>query len=153
VSERWRRWALYLFLLGVVGVAAELYLLEHFEDPAQWTPLALLAVGLVSALVAVVRPSAGAVWLLRVVAVGFVLVAGLGIYFHIRSNVEFELELRPTMGGMELVWESLKGAMPALAPGAMAQLGLLGLLATFKHPLLINPGLRPGEPSGGRNKR
>jgi hypothetical protein len=149
MSEAWRRWALYLFLLGVVGVAAELYLLEHFEDPAQWTPLALLGAGFVSALVAVVRPSPGAVLLLRAVAGGFVFVAGLGIYFHLRSNVEFELELRPTTGGMELVRESLKGAMPALAPGAMAQLGLLGLLATHKHPSLINPGLRPDELSGG----
>ena len=60
----------------------------------------------------------------------------LGMYFHLKANVEFELELHPTVRGMELVIESLTGAMPALAPGTMTQLGLLGLLITFRHPAL-----------------
>jgi hypothetical protein len=32
------------------------------------------------------------------------------------------------------VIETLRGAIPALAPGAMAQLGLLGLLVSYRHP-------------------
>jgi hypothetical protein len=63
--------------------------------------------------------------------------AGLvGIFLHVRSNVEFELELRPSIEGRALVVETLRGAIPALAPGAMAQLGLLGLLVCFRHPAL-----------------
>ncbi len=30
--------------------------------------------------------------------------------------------------GLVLLWRSLRGATPALAPGALAQLGLLGLI-------------------------
>jgi hypothetical protein len=71
---------------------------------------------------------------LQVVAVAQVLAAFVGIYLHIRSNVDFELELRPGVGGWPLVIETLRGAIPALAPGAMAQLGLLGLLVCYRHP-------------------
>jgi hypothetical protein len=32
------------------------------------------------------------------------------------------------------------GATPLLAPGIMLQLGLVGLLFTFRHPALARPG-------------
>jgi hypothetical protein len=38
---------------------------------------------------------------------------------------------------MPLLWKVMSGAAPALAPGAMVQLGLLGLIYTFRHPALI----------------
>ncbi|MFB3131882.1 MAG: hypothetical protein ACE10K_05095, partial [Rhodothermales bacterium] len=50
---------------------------------------------------------------------------------------EFELEMYPTLKGLELFWESIKGATPALAPGTMIQLGLLGWAYTYRHPALI----------------
>jgi hypothetical protein len=59
----------------------------------------------------------------------------LGIWFHYQGNVEFELEMYPTIGGVKLFWEAMKGATPALAPGTMIQLGLLGLLFTYRHPV------------------
>jgi hypothetical protein len=70
----------------------------------------------------------------------YVLSAGVGLYLHLKANVEFELELRPTMANTELILETLKGAIPALAPGVMVQLGLLGLLACFRHPALMATG-------------
>lgn len=136
MSERWRRLALYLLLVGIAGVLAELVLLEHYEDPRQWTPIALLVVGGLVAAALATRPSAALVRSLQVVMAAYVVAAGVGIYFHLRANLEFERELRPSMAGVELVVETLKGAMPALAPGAMAQLGLLGLLVTHAHPKL-----------------
>jgi len=54
--------------------------------------------------------------------------------------------MRPSMAGLELLVESLTGAMPALAPGTMAQLGLLGLLVCFRHPALSAPGPESQEP-------
>jgi hypothetical protein len=138
VIEKWRQLTLYLLLLGVSGVAAELILLEHYEDPWQWTPIALLVGGGVVGTAVAVRPSKPLIRTLRAVMAAYVLAAGLGVFFHLKANVEFERELRPSIGGSELIVETLKGAMPALAPGAMAQLGLLGLLATYKHPKL-NP--------------
>jgi hypothetical protein len=134
----WRRLASYLLLFGTFFVAVDLFLLGHYEDPWQWTPLALLAIGLGVGTWTLRAPSPGSVRALRVVSGAYVIAAGIGIYLHVASNVEFELELRPGAGGADLLWDSLTGGMPALAPGAMAQLGLLGLLITYRHPSL-NP--------------
>lgn len=132
--EPWRRLALWLLLVGIAGVGLELVLLEHYEDPWQWTPLALLAIGLVVGGALVARPAPATVQALRALMASYVLAGGVGVYLHLKSNLEFERELRPSMAGTELMIETLRGAMPALAPGAMAQLGLLGLLVTFRHP-------------------
>lgn len=136
MTETWRRLALYLLLFGVIGVGLELVLLEHYEDPWQWAPIALLALGLVGGGLATLRPSRPVLRTLQALMLGYVLAGGLGMYLHLNANVEFERELRPSMQGIELVIETLRGAMPVLAPGAMVQLGLLGLLATYKHPHL-----------------
>lgn len=134
--ETWRRLALFLLLLGIAGVLLELLLLEHFEDAPQWAPIALLVLGLILCAAVAARPTKPLVRALQGLMTAYLLASGAGIFFHLKSNAEFELELRPSMAGTELVVETLKGAMPALAPGAMAQLGLLGLLVSFRHPLL-----------------
>ena len=68
---------------------------------------------------------------------GLCIVAGVvGVWFHYSGNTEFELEMYPTMAGWELFKESMMGATPALAPGAMVQLGLIGLAWSFRHPAL-----------------
>ena len=64
----------------------------------------------------------------------------LGLYLHYRGNVEFELEMYSSLRGFELFWEALKGATPALAPAAMAHLGLVGLAYSYHHPLLTERG-------------
>jgi len=136
MSETWRRLALYLLLLSTVGIATELVLLQHYADPYQCAPLALLGLGLLASGTLTLGPTRGRVGVLRAVASAQVLAGAVGIFLHLRSNVEFELELRPSIGGTQLVVETLRGAIPALAPGAMAQLGLLGLLVCFRHPAL-----------------
>jgi hypothetical protein len=40
------------------------------------------------------------------------------------------------VAGFHLITESLTGAFPALAPGTMVLLGLLGLAVTTGHPAL-----------------
>ena len=134
--QPWRRLSMFLLIFSTAGIMLELYFLGHFEDKPQWIPTALLGVGLAVGLGVAIRPNRTSVRALQALMVGNIVAGGLGVYFHLRSNVEFELELHPAMEGMELVMESLSGAMPALAPGAMAQLGLLGLLVCFRHPAL-----------------
>ena len=56
---------------------------------------------------------------------------GLGVWFHLKANFEFEMELHPSLEGWELLKESLSGAIPALAPGSMVALGLVGHLFTL----------------------
>jgi hypothetical protein len=55
----------------------------------------------------------------------------LGVFLHYRGNVEFELEHNPRATGWALFREAMMGATPALAPGVMVQIGLLGLLYAF----------------------
>jgi hypothetical protein len=69
---------------------------------------------------------------------GFLLVGALGVFLHLRGNVEFALERDPSLSGVRLLWKALRGASPALAPGALAQLGLLGLLYGYKHPAVAH---------------
>jgi disulfide bond formation protein DsbB len=110
--------------------------LGHTEETQQWIPLLTLGLGLVACIALAARPSPVTVKTFRVVMVLFVVAAMAGLYFHYSGNAEFELEMYPSMRGMELFRESMTGATPSLAPGMLAQLGLLGLAITWKHPAL-----------------
>ena len=67
-----------------------------------------------------------------------VLAAGaVGVFLHSRANLEFQVEMSPGIGGIDLFLKTIRAKVPPpLAPGAMAQVGLLGLLYTYRHPLL-----------------
>jgi len=123
-----------VFLLGVVGTAIELVLLEHTEDVKQWIPLALFALGFLLFLPLLIRPTAGMLRAFAVCMVVFIASGLLGTWFHYEGNVEFELERTPELSGQALFQAAMGGATPALAPGTMIQLGLIGLLYTFRHP-------------------
>lgn len=135
-GEQLRRLVLALLLLGAVGMLVDLLLLEHFETIWQWIPIALLAPVIVTMAATVVRPGRRRVRTLQLL-MGACIAAGLlGLYLHYEGNLEFELERDPSLRGFALVWETIRGATPALAPGALVQLGLLGLAYTFRHPAL-----------------
>ena len=143
----WRRLALWLLVFGEAGILLELLLLGHYEDVWQWTPVVLLSLGLVAGPWIARRPSPVALRVFRWLMAAHVAAGAAGLFLHLRANVEFELELHhPGIGGWPLVWETLTGAIPALAPGAMVQLGLLGMLACWRHPALEPPS---DEKDGG----
>ena len=124
-----------VFFLGTLGTGIELMLLGHYAELPQLIPggMILLALAFLAAWILI----RGRV-ILRVFQVFmflFVASGTLGIYLHYQSNVEFELEMNPSATRRELIWESLTGAMPLLAPGTMVQLGVVGLLYTFRHPI------------------
>jgi hypothetical protein len=117
-----------LFLFGSVGTAAELILLEHFEDVWQYAPLLLIGMGCAVLAALALRPSAIGVRVFQVTMFAFIASGIAGIVLHYQGNVEFELELQPDASGFGLFWEAMKGATPALAPGTMVLLGALGLI-------------------------
>lgn len=121
---------------GIVGLEIELALLRHAESFSQIIPHASLFVGLIATIAVYVRPRRGAIKAFQLLMVLYLLIGLLGVYLHYRGNVEFALERYPTLNGVRLMWKALRGATPALAPGALAQLGLLGLLYTYRHPAL-----------------
>jgi len=126
-----------LLALGLSGLLAELWLLGHVEEWRQWLPIAAIVAALATMVVMAVRPSAGVVKLFRVLMLGMVAAGVAGVWFHYRGNLEFQLEMDPAQHGLALMLKILHAkAPPALAPGVMAQLGVLGLVYTYRHPLL-----------------
>ena len=129
-----RQLLLALILIGTVGLQVELALLRHAESATQWIPHIALLIGLIATAAVHFRPAPTTLRVFQAIVAGFIVVGALGIYFHLRGNVEFALERDPSLKGAGLIWKALRGATPALAPGALAQLGLLGLLYSYKHP-------------------
>lgn len=138
-----RQLMLALVLIGIVGLEVELALLRHAESLTQWIPHVALMVGLLSTAAVYVRPGPATLRAFQLVMLIFVVVGALGVYLHFQGNVEFALERDPTLSGTRLIWKALRGATPALAPGALAQLGLLGLLFSYGHPALIKVNTQP----------
>ena len=137
MSDTARRILLAILLLGVLGIAAELLLLAHTEDAYQWIPIALAAMTAMLIVVVGFRPTAGSIRIFQLVMVLMILSGAMGMYLHFRANMEFQLEMDATLTGFALFRKSIVAkAPPALAPGAMAQLGLIGLAYTFRHPAL-----------------
>ena len=135
MSDTARRMLLGIFLLGAGGIALELLLLNHYEDLDQAIPLGLAATGSLALLVAAVRPTAATVRVLQVVMLLFVISGFLGVWYHYQATTEFQLEMDPSLSGWALFRKAIVAkAPPALAPGAMIQLGLIGLAYTFRHP-------------------
>jgi hypothetical protein len=131
-----RRILLALVLLGIVGLTLELLLLEHTESATQLLPFVVLGAGLAVSAKLAFRPTPRGLRLFQAVMLLFVATGLLGLYLHLRGNIEFERETDPSARGLDLFWHSLRGGVPLLAPAAMAQLGLLGLVFAYRHPVL-----------------
>lgn len=129
-----RRLLLVILLLGLIGTGVELILLGHYEGWRQMIPLVLVAMALAAALWHAASDSGRSADAVRIVMV-LCLVAGVaGIYLHYRANVEFQLETDAALAGRALLWKVLRSKVPpALAPGAMVQLGLIGLAYTHRQ--------------------
>ena len=126
-----RRVTLLILLFAMGGILAELLLIEHVEDAWQIVPLVLLVIGFGALGWHARAPGIWSARTLRGVMTLFVVAGLLGILLHYRGNVEFELERNPGASRWALFREAMQGATPALAPGVMVQIGLLGLLYGF----------------------
>ena len=137
MSDAARRILMSILVIGTAGITVELLLLGHDEDFNQLIPLGLAAATLMTSVLIGAKPSVGSVRLFQAVAVLLIASGGLGVYFHFRATAEFQLEMDPALAGWALFRKAiLAKAPPALAPGAMTQLGLIALAYTFKHPAL-----------------
>ncbi len=141
MSDPARRILLGVFLLGVAGIAAELWLLGHYEELDQAIPLGLAVAGTLAIALAAVRPTPITVRLAQAVMLLFLVSGLVGVWFHFRATSEFQLEMDPSLRGWALFSKAIVAkAPPALAPGAMIQLGLIGLAYTFRHPVFRRGG-------------
>ena len=107
----------------------------------QVVPLALIVLALVCVLWHALVPTASNVRVLQALMVLFVVAGPIGMGLHYDANAEFEHEMDPSLSGVRLWSESLSGATPLLAPGSMVQLGLIGLVYTYRHPRLVSAAI------------
>ena len=137
ILRRIRRCLVAILLLGMLGTTAELLLLGHYEDPKQRIPLGLIAMTLAVLGWHAVAPRAESVRALQLMMLLFIGAGFVGTVLHFRSNMEFQLETDRSLRGRKLFWKVMQAkAPPALAPGIMVQLGLLGLAYAYRHPAL-----------------
>ena len=141
-----RRLLLALLTFGLLATAIDLFLLEHFEDARQLAPLVLIALSLATVVWHVASGSEGSVRALQVVMAACVMSGLIGVVLHFRGNMGFQLDMNPDIGRWDLFTRVMRAkAPPALAPGAMAQLGFLGLIYCYRHPATRPERLRPSQ--------
>jgi hypothetical protein len=132
-----RRLLLAVITIGMIGTTADLLLLEHYEGAWQLPPLVVLASGFVVIAWIAIGPGPLAVTAMRVIMVCFIAAGCAGVLLHYNGNSEFQREIDPTLLGWALFMKVMRAkAPPALAPAVLIQVGLLGLLYTYRHPAL-----------------
>ncbi len=127
------------FLLGTAAavyaaVAVELVLVDHIEDWQQWIPFVAVAAGLAAIGWLSVSRGSVAVRAVRVTALLGVATSLAGVCLHLWGNAAFAREVDPTLSAAGIVWESLAGGNPAVAPGLVALASILAAAATRRSP-------------------
>ncbi len=131
-----RRLLLGILLFGLVGTATELLLIGHDEDPWQVIPLVVVAIAMLASFGMVATRFSGttlAPRLFRAAMVLLMLSGAMGSVLHYRANMEFKREMDASLSGFALFSSVVQAqSPPALAPGSMALLGLIGLACAFR---------------------
>jgi hypothetical protein len=116
-----RRWLLGILAFGLAGTAMDLLLIGHDEDVWQVIPLAVIGLALVvtTGLALTGSPTgraAMAVRLFRAVMMLLMLTGGVGAVLHYRANMEFKLEMDPSLSGLELFISVVRAKAPPAMP-------------------------------------
>lgn len=135
-----RRLLLAILLFGLVGTGTELILIGHDEDGWQIVPLVVLAIAVLASFGMVTMRSTSAAGaatrLFRGAMVLLMLSGATGSVLHLRASMEFKREMDPSLSGFALFSSVMQAkAPPALSPGTMALLGLLGFACVFRVDL------------------
>jgi len=123
-----------ILVAGLLGSGVELLLLKHTDGLWQILPLLLIGASLLVLGWHAAAPGRASVRAVQAMMLVCVLSGLAGVLLHYRGNAEWELERMPGTHGWELFRHAVMGATPALAPGTMLQLGLVGLLFCHRHP-------------------
>ena len=131
-----RRLLVGLLLVGLAGTATDLLLLAHYGDAWQLIPLVIVGIAALAAIgVAAGRPvpPVVAIRLFQATMLLLIVSGAAGMVLHYRANMEFKLEMDPSLSGFALFSSVIRAkAPPSLAPGTLALLGLLGLACGYR---------------------
>ena len=130
-AQTLRRFALALCLLGVVTTPIELVLMRHYNTKDQIMPFVFLGLAMIGVFAAWFRPNARVLRGVQILMVFVVLGSGIGVFEHLKANYR---DATRNGSNPSLISDVLSGFAPLLAPGILAQVGLLGLAFTYKHP-------------------
>ena len=117
-------------------IPLELVFSRHYQQPLMLIPFVMVGVALVALLAVWPWPTAQVLRLFQAVMGLLLLTSLLGEWFHLRGNLEVVRQVSPDPSGWPLIWMVLNGRNPALAPGLLALVGMLGLVFTYGHPVL-----------------
>lgn len=125
------RWVSFAIVFLTIGLIIELFLISHYEG--EWQILPIILTFLVLGVFFLLRWKRTRTTLrLFKFLLGLTVISGvLGVYFHLQANMEFEAELHPAQSFLTNFTESLSGALPALAPGSMLVVALIGYIYTL----------------------
>ncbi len=111
-----------LNLVGAASFLAELIFLRHFNEPLQWIAVAAASLGVIGTLAAISR---------NIVARGFTLFAGAAMMLAGGTGFGIHLYRNHTYLPDQGVWGALTGPAPVMAPLALANIGLMLLVAIW----------------------
>ena len=130
---------------GVAAVAFELASTRHWDSAVQLVPWVALGVCAIALALVAARPRRTAIRAARALLALVVAASVYGVITHVDAN----FDAGPLDGTYGPRWEATAvltrvwwaftqtvGPSPVLAPAALAQVGLLVLLATWRHPAL-----------------
>ena len=152
VAHRLGQGLLGLAGLGVVGTAAELAAIRHWQSTEQLIPWAVLSVMAAAILAVALRPTGSVLRGAGVLSLGTLVAGAYGVVEHVSSNLEsgpLDRVYGPkwdSMGTLSRWWAAANGGVgpnPVLAPAVLAQIGLCLLLATWAHHALHRSRPRP----------
>ena len=136
ILARLRQFLLIITAGIFVMTITELIFIGHWNENIQFLPFALCGLGLITSAIAYFRPSHRSVktmyWSMIVIGV----CSFIGFYEHMANNLSFWLEIQPNATTWELIVATFNGGIPVLAPGILLLGAVIGLAATYQHPML-----------------
>ena len=130
-----------LLILAAIAAAlivteAELLFVGHTgSNNGQVIAVVLVSLGLITVSCHAILRNTSSIVVLRLTMYLFLIFGIDGLFTHYHWAVQSALKSQPTLVGMPLVYATLSGKIPLLAPGMLIEIGLLGLIYTFQHPL------------------
>src|SRR4030095_1639941 len=133
VLARLRQFLLVISASVFIMTVTELFFLSHWSETIQLLPFALSGLGLITLALAYFRPSPTTVKILQWSMILIGLCSLIGIYEHMSNNLGFQMEIQPNATTWELIWATLEGANPVLAPGILALGAAIGWTAAYQY--------------------
>jgi hypothetical protein len=123
-------------VISLIGTGVELVLINHLNPILQMIPVFLIVLGLGSIVWYGISRTGKSMRVFQGTMALCVISGLLGIFLHIAFSASDASKKDNTLHGAALFRAAMTGTAPPLAPGAMIQLGLIGLAYTYRHPAM-----------------